>query len=386
MPVKLLTVVDPDHKPVGDCILGPAEVGGSASGYRVEVRTLHGGLSDGVQTVRVDNGKLAFTVLPTRGMGIWKAWLGDEEIGWKSPVAGPVHPKFVPLSEPSGLGWLDGFDELFVRCGLENNGAPEFEDNGRLKLPLHGRIANKPASRCDVRIDGDKGEIVVAGVVNETRFHFAKLRLTTTITTQVGTQSFIVRDEIENLSASPATAQMLYHINFGLPLVDAGSQVVAPVKQLVPRTPHAAKHVRSWNSYSAGEAGFEEQVYFFELASDAAGMTQVLLKNAHGTRGVSLRYNTRQLPCFSQWKNTTAAEDGYVTGLEPGTNFPNPKSFEEAKGRVIKLGPGEKQTLEVELEVHGDAAQVSAAEEAVKKLQAGTSPVIHEQPLPDWCA
>src|SRR5690606_15458332 len=103
-------------------------------------------------------------------------------------------------------------------------------------------------------IDGDKGEIVVAGVVNETRFHFAKLRLTTTITTQVGTQSFIVRDEIENLSASPATAQMLYHINFGLPLVDAGSQVVAPVKQLVPRTPHAAKHVRNWNSYSAGEA------------------------------------------------------------------------------------------------------------------------------------
>ena len=50
------------------------------------------------------------------------------ELGWKSPVHGPVHPNFVPLNEPSGLGWLDGFDELFVRCGLESNGAPDFDD------------------------------------------------------------------------------------------------------------------------------------------------------------------------------------------------------------------------------------------------------------------
>ena len=36
------------------------------------------------------------------------------------------------MGEPSGLGWLDGFDELLVRCGLESNGAPEFDADGRV--------------------------------------------------------------------------------------------------------------------------------------------------------------------------------------------------------------------------------------------------------------
>jgi hypothetical protein len=37
-------------------------------------------------------------------------------------------------------------------------------------------------------------------------------------------------------------------------------------------------------------------------------------------RGVALRFNRQDLPCFTVWKNTGALEDGYVTGLEPATN------------------------------------------------------------------
>src|SRR5262245_41221881 len=113
-------------------------------------RTYAGGLSEGVVAVEINDGKLQLDVLPARGMGMWRvSALGDKElptIGWKSPVRGPVHPAFVDLGEPSGLGWLDGFDEFFVRCGLESNGAPDFDaKTGRLTHPLHGRIANRPA-------------------------------------------------------------------------------------------------------------------------------------------------------------------------------------------------------------------------------------------------
>ena len=91
-------------------------------------------------------------------MGIWKAWLGDAKgnewpLGWNSPIRGPVHPKFVPIAEPSGLGWLDGFDELLCRCGLFSNGAPDFDERGVLLHPLHGRIANRPAHRLSVETD-----------------------------------------------------------------------------------------------------------------------------------------------------------------------------------------------------------------------------------------
>src|SRR4029078_9324331 len=137
-----------------------------------------GGLRQGVTSLRIDNGVFSFEVIPTRGMGIRKAWLGTEEIGCQSPVRGRVHPAFVPAGEPSGLGWLDGFDEMLVRCGLESNGAPEFDEkSGALKYPLHGRIANRPAHEVHIGIDGQTGDIIVRGVVEETRFHFLKLRL-----------------------------------------------------------------------------------------------------------------------------------------------------------------------------------------------------------------
>jgi galactose mutarotase-like enzyme len=357
---------------------------------RVTTRIWSGGLADGVVAVVINNGKLSFDVLPTRGMGLWRARLNDDSelnsIGWKSPVRGPVHPAYVDLGEPSGLGWLDGFDELLCRCGLESNGAPDFDDTtNRLKYPLHGRIANRPAHRVDLSIDTDKQEIKLTGIVEETRFHFLKLRLTSTITTKFGSTALSIHDEIENFSASPTTAQLLYHVNFGLPLLDGGSRVVAPVKTLVPRNAHAAQGIKTWDSYSAPEPGFEEMVYFFELHAADDGQTRALLKNAHATRGVSLVYNTKQLPCFSVWKNTTGEPDGYVTGIEPGTNFPNPRSFETVKNRVVKLAGGQKHAFDLTLEVHGSAADVTAAEAAVTKIQAGRTPKIHPQPLPDWC-
>jgi hypothetical protein len=383
MAVKKWTVVDPSGSSVKDFSLAGGDLG--HDGLSVERKKLHGGLRDSVETLTIDNGKLKFVLVPTRGLGVWKAWLGGEELGWKSPVAGPVHPKFVNQGEPGGLGWLDGFDELLVRCGLESNGAPDFDEKtGRLTHPLHGRIANKPASACEVAV-ADNGEISVTGVVEETRFHFTKLRLRTTISTRPGEPGFTIRDEIENFSGSPATAQMLYHVNLGLPLLDAGSRVILPIKQLVPRNAHAAEGLKNWDSYTAPQAGFEEQVYFFELLGKD-GQTQVLLKNAHSTRGVSLHFNTKQLPCFSVWKNTTSATDGYVTGIEPATNFPNPRSFETKHDRVIKLPPGAKQTLELRFEAHGDQTSVAAAEKAIAALQGSVKPTIHDQPLTDWCA
>ena len=394
MPSKLFILTGPQAPASGGEVkIGPDDLG-TTGNWSIHKQTLRGGLRAGVEVVSVWNGALGFTLVPTRGMGILDAYLSptgqeqkDQRIGWQSPIAGPIHPQFVDLGEPSGLGWLDGFDELLVRCGLESNGAPEFDEkSGRLKYPLHGRIANKPAETCTVTVDTDESEITFGGVIFEHRFHFLKFRMTTLITTKMDSMSISVKDVITNESATPAEAQMLYHVNFGVPLLDAGSRVVLPAKTVVPRNARAASHIKSWDSYAAPEPGFEEMVYFFDLHGDASGQTRTLLKNAHGTRGVSLIFNTKQLPCFSLWKDTAAAEDGYVTGLEPGTNYPNPRSYEGQQGRVIKLPPKGSTTLELTLEIHPDDAAVKAAEAAVKKIAAGREPKIFDQPQPGWCA
>ena len=65
-----------------------------------------------------------------------------------------------------------------------------------------------------------------------------------------------------------------------------------------------------------------------------------MLRDGKGEAGVALRFDRAQLPAFTLWKNTGGLKSGYVTGLEPGTNYPNPKPFEKERGRVVTLEPG----------------------------------------------
>jgi hypothetical protein len=336
--------------------------------------------------VEIHNGRFRFVVVPTRGMGIWRAAMGEVQLGWRSPVKGPVHPAHVPLWEPSGIGWLNGFDELLVRCGLESNGAPEFLSNGMLRYPLHGKIANTPAHKVEIAIDGDTGEIAVTGVVDESRLFGNKLRMTTTIRTKAGQPGMTVSDTIANISAEPGELELLYHINFGVPLAAPGARVVLPVKKAAPRDAVAAANVPDWNIYGPESPGLGEACFFFDLLADASGRTQALLRNPAGDQGVSVKFNKNQLPCFTLWKNRQAAADGYVTGLEPGINFPNRRSFEKQQGRVIVLDGGESRTFELTIEAHGDAAAVSAAEQAVAALQGKATPEVCSQPDPHWSA
>lgn len=387
MTQKTWILTDTESDQYVDAIsIGPDEAQGTARDYRVSKRRLRGGVRDGVDVVEIDNGCLAFTVLPTRGMGIWRARAGGLDVGWNSPIRGPVHPRWVPLMEPSGLGWLDGFDELLVRCGLESNGAPDFGSDGRLTFPLHGKIANRPAHHVSVSIDGDRGDIEILGVVEETRFHFAKLRLTTRIQTRVGEPGMRIHDQVENLSGVPADTQLLYHINFGPPLLEPGSMLVAPVQTVVPRNARAAEGISDWTRYGAAQPGSEEQVYFCHLWAGPDERTEVLLKNAAGDRGVGIDMNVGQLPCFTLWKNTVADQDGYVTGLEPGTNFPNPRGYESQQGRIVTLPAGGVRSYEVGLTIHRSRDDVAKAEGAIGALQGAGAPQVFETPQPGWCA
>jgi len=385
MPRHTWTLLDVDEDVYMDRLaLGPADVPGAPPGWAVSKRTLRGGLRDGVDLVELDNGVLRASIVPTRGMGIWRIMAGEMFLGWRSPVRGPVHPAFVRLWEPSGIGWLDGFDELLVRCGLESNGAPEFDAQGRLRYPLHGKIANIPARKVEVLIDSDSGTLATSGVVEEARLFGNKLRMTSTVSARVGQLVLTVTDVITNPSAEPADLELLYHVNFGVPLVQPGARVVLPVARMAPRDAVAVTNASQWDTYGPESPGTPEAVFFFELAADAGGKTLALLHNAAGDQGVSLRFNKKQLPWFTLWKNRQAAADGYVTGLEPAINFPNRKSFEKEKGRVAQLAPGESRTFELAIEVHPTAESVAAARDAVAALQKPVSPRFLAHPDPEW--
>ena len=255
-----------------------------------------------------------------------------------------------------------------------------------MKYPLHGRIANLPARKLSVGFDGETKEIVVRGEVDEARPLLRKLRLRTEYRFRAGSPTLKLRDEIVNLSAVAAEAQLLYHINFGPPLGAPGSKLLMPVAKLAPRDAHAGKDIPTWDQYPAAQAGFAEQVHFAAPLSNAEGRTLAALRTADGQRGAAVRWNARQLSCFTLWKNPEAFEDGYVTGLEPGTNYPNPRSVEGRAGRVVKLPPGGKATFELEIAALPNADAVRAVEVEVAALQKQQAPMISPTPLPEWSA
>ena len=125
----------------------------NTAAWQVNKHRLRGGMQEGVELIEVDNGMLQFTVIPTRGMSIYRAGCGDVSLGWNSPVRQIVHPRHIDLNDNGGLGWLAGFNEMMVRCGVAWAGHPG-EDNGQM-LTLHGRIGNLPASRVSLTIDED---------------------------------------------------------------------------------------------------------------------------------------------------------------------------------------------------------------------------------------
>ena len=347
--------------------------------WSVTKYTFRGGVSEGVDVVELNNGNLSVSILPTRGMGLWRGTCQGLELGWKSPVLLPVNPAFVNLSDRDGAGWLAGFNEWLCRCGLESNGPPGAEGT------LHGRIANRPAHFVEVKIDrAEAGTISVSGVVAETMMFGPSLRLKSTVQTVAGSNRLTIIDEVTNLAGAPAEMELLYHTNIGRPFLEPGARFVAPILEIVPRDRVAAEGIATFDRYGAPQAGFAEQAFYFDLAADNAGMTQTLLRSAHGDKGVGLKFDKRQLPCFTLWKNTVADEDGYVTGLEPGTNFPNLKGFERKQGRVIVLPPGGTHAARIEIAIHGTPSEVQRAEEEIAALQQGQQPRVRNQPQAKW--
>ncbi len=338
----------------------------------------------GLSLVQLVAGTTRVFLVPERGLGIWKMLVGDVALGWQSPVAGPVHPAFVPLAEPSGLGWLDGFDELVARCGLVSNGAPDFDAAGRLRHGLHGRIANLPAHEFNATLDEEAGTITLTGAVDETRFLFHSLRMETRLVLRADRPRIEWTDTVTNRADRPTTMQMLYHVNFGPPLLGAGAECLASIEELAPRDAAAAADVPSWSRYDAPQPGRGEEVHFARLRSDSAGRATAVLVAPDGSQAAGLFWKTDTLPCFSLWKNQGGEADGYVTGLEPGTNYPNPRSFEEAQGRVVSLAPGGSVSFDLALE-HLSGERLTAVRDALARLAVKPG-LVHAKPKPGWSA
>jgi hypothetical protein len=174
---------------------------------------------------------------------------------------------------------------------------------------------------------------------------------------------------------------LLYHCNFGPPLLSPESRVAIPISQLWPMTQWAATNIDRWSGYGPPISGFEEQVYCMSPLADHHGISLAVLHNK--SAGIVLRWPIASLPCFTVWKNTAAVEDGYVTGLEPATSFPRFKSLERQAGRVVILPPAGTWNATWTIEVTKELDDINSWLNEVIERQSKCEPLIHRVPLAD---
>ncbi|MFH1302658.1 MAG: aldose 1-epimerase family protein [Planctomycetota bacterium] len=352
--------------------------------WSIHKKQLHGGLSEGVDLIEVNNGALQLSLLPTRGMGVWKGDFQGIPLEWKSPVKSPVNPAFVNLSERGGLGWLSGFNELICRCGLISNGPPGTDPAGNpleSELTLHGRIANTPAHYVSLELDPAAGGwIKITGRMEEGMLFGSHLLLESTLETRLGSAEFLIRDRVTNLGPEPAESELLYHINIGAPFLEAGSRFAMPFEEMAPRDSRAAEGLKDFDTYLGPTPGYAEQAYFFHPICDEHGESPALLFDKMGHKGFLVSFKKAALPCFTLWKNTLPESGGYVTGLEPGINFPNFKAVEREQSRVRELRSGASYETEFRISILNNSDSVDEVRQKITKLSEKRQSVIHDQP------
>lgn len=297
------------------------------------------GPSRGARRLRVVNGGgLEFDVHPDRGLDIGAASFEGLPLAWLSST-GFTRPD---AYEPEGRGWLRSFGGgLVTTCGLNSFGPPADDEDG--VVGMHGPIGNLSARLIETSATPDA--VTVVGEVRQTSVFGENLVLRRTITSRVGSSSFVVDDTVTNEAETASPHMVLYHVNLGWPLLDTGSTIDIPAAGVEPRDPDAVAGFEERTAIGEPTVGFREQVYVHTAGDERIAR----VTNPHRGLRFTLRYS-ESLPAIFQWKLT--ATKHFVLGLEPA-NTPEIQGRAAARehGILPRLEPGESRSYSIEIEV-----------------------------------
>ena len=293
--------------------------------------TYTSGKAEGTTAIVVRNGSgLRFVILPNRGMDIAYAEYMGTPFSYISKT-GIVAAKY--YDEPD---FLRSFSAgLLTTCGLTYMGAP-CKDQEQ-ELGAHGRIANTPAFDVGIVQEwrGDDFVIEVRGKVREATVFGENMVLTRTITTKFGEDRIDIHDEIENEGFVETPLMVLYHMNFGFPLISSSTVLSTNCVNLRPRDAVAELGLVSSSDFSEPIPNYKEQVFY----RDAVENSFVQLDNSETNLSVKVEFSNKELPYLVEWKQT--GEQEYVVGLEPATYPPDGRAKARERGELFLLKPQE---------------------------------------------
>ncbi|ORM71270.1 DUF4432 domain-containing protein [Pantoea rwandensis] len=346
----------------------------------VRLVTLQNGPEQGVRVLEFRSGSgLTFTINIDRGFDLGDCAWGGTNLGWLSST-GTRHPSLHEHDGENGFGWLRSFSGTNATCGLDQNLFPATDDvthyhyppRKQMTQPLHGRVANSPAHLMGYgeRWNEDGSCTLWAkGLVKQVAVFAENLWLYRTVEVDLGSDKIRLHDEVVNMGFNRTTHMYLYHLNFGFPLLDEGTEYVAPIARVI-----WAAHEQEYESQGVGYAiqsepkkNFNEQVYEHEMMADQNGRIPVLLINRrlNAGEGLAVKVTTlkAQFPCQFEWQ--ALSEGCFALGIEPSTNHVLGKNFARDRNEVRWLEHRESYAYDLEIDVLHSAKSIAAAVDEV---------------------
>jgi hypothetical protein len=317
--------------------------------------TLGDGVERGVRAVEFrTTAGLEFAVLVDRGMDVAWARYRGRSIAWHAPV-GFSSPAYAEIDD--GLGWLRSFSGgLFNTAGLDHILFPEVDPhdtyteaaraNGTA-YGIHGRVATIPGR---LTAYGEEWRDGVCHLFAEAEIRQAttlgeSLGLVRRVETTLDGRSISWTDRVENVWTLETPHMLLYHINFGAPLLSERCELHLPTRAIRWATPsYPEGDTETYKRFAAPEAGFQAQAIEHDMHAGADGRVRAALVNHDDPErpwGIQLDYDAERFPYFFQWRFLAAGN--YVTAFEPSTNGAQGRAAAREAGELTLLAPGESR-------------------------------------------
>jgi len=312
------------------------------------------GPSRGLRAFDLKNGKnIEMTILADRALDISHLSYKGVNVGLANKVG--IRSPYLYV-EDAGSGFLKQFfGGLLTTCGISYAGGAGVD--GDKALGLHGPLNNLPAEQanCEVAYEGDDRVLRVSGKMHESEVFGTDMLMERSIVLETESDKVRIHDVVTNQSYAKQPVMMIYHINFGYPMLDAGAKIYLSATKITPRDDYAAAAQDLYNVMEAPGVGRDEQCYFHtEQPADGEGFA--MLHNEEKGIAAIIRFDKDVLPFMCEWKCMRAGE--YALGLEPTTSGVKNRADARAEGLLTYLEPGESREYNVSIEMTDDPALI----------------------------
>ncbi len=306
---------------------------------------------------------IRFTVLADMCMDILDLQYKGINLGFMTKNGLQNNRFFNALDKEFNYYWRGG---MLCTCGLSNAGIA-CVDEGFYRTE-HGRIGMMPAENLSVYSGWKNDDYIIEleGEIRESMLYGYNLQLKRKISTSLKSKEIHIKDVVQNLEPGDTEFMLLYHFNFGFPLLDEGAVIVKPEGEITPWKSNPDDRTDNCLKAETPRDGCEEETYYHENIPDEDGWAYSAIINPDMELGAYLKYKYENLPCLIQWKSMRSHD--YAMGLEPSNSYILGRVHERENNTIPRLRGYEKKEYDITLGILDSKHEISDFEQMIKRI------------------